>query len=326
MPAPIRSQQSLQGDSLLPGEPMSTPNDPRSTLRSTRRALVDISGRLQPRDYAIAELLVDHQVLTTRQLTDMLFTSPTTCLHRLHTLRHLGVVDRFLRHRPGLPEPLHWVPGLLAARSVALARTEKPPTPAAVYERKDRAMMRPDLGHLIGVNQFFTDLIADARAHPEYRLARWWPESRTVDAFGRRVHPDGHGVWNHPDGGVGFFLEYDTGTEKLPVLTGKLDGYRRLRREGGPHYPVLFWLPTRAREQNLHRRLADGPTPGITIATAARDAVNGHSPAGPIWRLYGNGRHRLHLADIPAHHGAAGPLNPAAPTPDQDPLAALSDA
>ncbi|WP_281365063.1 replication-relaxation family protein [Phytohabitans houttuyneae] len=273
----------------------------------------------------MAELLVDHQVLTTGQLTAMLFTSPTTCLHRLHALRQLGVVDRFLRHRPGLPEPLHWVPGLLATRLVALARNEKPPTPAVVYERKDRTMMRPDLGHLIGVNQFFTDLIGYTRSHPQYRLARWWPEPRTADAYGRRVHPDGHGVWNTPAGSVGFFLEHDTGLEKLPVLTGKLDGYRRLRREGGPHYPVLFWLPTRAREQNLHRRLADGPTPGLVVATAARDTINGHSPAGPIWRLYGNGRHRLHLADIPSHHATPGPLNPAAPTPEQDPLAALAE-
>ena len=56
------------------------------------------------------------------------------------------------------------------------------------------------------------------------------------------------------------------------------------------------------------------------MATAARDALDGHSPAGPVWRLAGNGRHRLHLADLPSHHGRPGPYTPGPPTPDQDPL------
>jgi Replication-relaxation len=103
---------------------------------------------------------------------------------------------------------------------------------------------------------------------------------------------------------IGFFLELDRGTEPLGRLADKLSSYRRLRAEGGPPYVVLFALPSRAREQNLHRRLADRPEPSLVIATTSPEA--GSDPADPVWRLVGNGRHRLGLADLPGGHGQPG--------------------
>ena len=81
---------------------------------------------------------------------------------------------------------------------------------------------------------------------------------------------------------------------------------------------VLFALPSRAREQNLHRRLADRPAPSLVVATTSPQA--GHDPAGPVWRLVGNGRHRLGLGDLPGGHGQPGPLNPGPPGPADHPL------
>jgi len=297
-------------------------NRPLIVLRTTGRphapALIDISHRLQPRDYTIAALLDEHTTLTTDHLTAILFANATTCRHRLHLLRRLGFIDRFIRNRPGAPNPVCWLPGLLSARYMALARDQLPPTAKALRERQDRIYASPTLGHLLAVNQFFTGLLVHARRHPENALTRWWSERTTTATFGRRIKPDGHGVWTDGRQETGFFLELDRGTEPIGRLIDKLAAYRKLHAEGGPHYPVLFALPNRLREQNLHRRLTDRPEPTLTIATSSPES--GTNPASAVWRLAGNGRHRLTLAELPSHHGPPGPLNPGAPQPDEHPL------
>jgi hypothetical protein len=304
------------------GQKRRTPRTGTSTRSARARTLAEISPRLRPRDLVIAELLDDHSVLTSGQLAEVLFGSPITCLHRLRVLRELGFVERFLRHRPGDPGAIHWVAGLLGRRYVALSRDGCPPTPGAVAERIDRLMTRPDLAHLVGVNGFFTSLLAAGRAGGRARLLRWWSERQAAAAFGQRIRPDGHGVWARGDAQAGFYLEYDTGRETIGALISKLGSYRRLLAEGGPNYPVLFWLPTQAREQNLHRRLASGLEAGVRVATASTDAVGTDGPAGPIWQLVGNDRHRLRLRldELPSDHGRPGPLNPGAPSAEQDPL------
>jgi len=148
-----------------------TTDSPRTG--SAYRTLIDISHRLRPRDYTIASLLDEHTTLTTDQLTSILFTNPTTCRHRLHTLRKIGFVDRFIRNRPGAPNPVCWVPGLLSARYMALAKGDSPPTAKALRERQDRVYSRPTLEHLLEANQFFINLLVHARQHPGTRLTRW---------------------------------------------------------------------------------------------------------------------------------------------------------
>ena len=296
--------------------PPSTPPPPTLTL-------LDVSKRLRPRDFAIAHLLDQHIVLTTTQLALVFFDSPITCQHRLHALRRLRFIDRFVCNRPGAPRPLYWVSGPLSARYVALAGEDVPPTLKALRERQDRIFSSPRLDHLLGINEFFIQLLVHARHHPQTRLARWWSERDASAAYGRRIHPDGHGVWTSGGRSVGFFLEYDTGTEPLGRLVGKLASHRRLRSDGGPSYPVLFMLPSRTREQNLHRRFAEGLNAGVVVATTSPDS--GTDPADAVWRLVGNGRHRLTLADLASSHGQPSPINPGAPTPEQDPLLALGD-
>jgi hypothetical protein len=104
-------------------------------------------------------------------------------------------------------------------------------------------------------------------------------------------------------------------------LITKLEPYPRLRRDGGAGYPVLFWLPATARETNLHARLAEVPLAGLAVATAARDAAD--HPAEAVWRLAGNGRRRMRLAELPNQAGRPGPYNPGAATADQHPLRLL---
>jgi hypothetical protein len=165
-------------------------------------------------------------------------------------------------------------------------------------------MASRNLEHLLGVNQFFTDLAGHERTHDGCRLRHWWPASRLArfnppgsTAYGA-VHADGLGVWTERDRTVAFYLEHDTGTEALTVLVDKLAGYTALAQRGGPGWPVLFWLHSAAREANLHRRLADARVV-VPVATAARDRVDPVSPADPIWHLHGEPGPRRRLVEVP---------------------------
>jgi hypothetical protein len=300
----------------------SAPSRPPDSLR-------EISGRLEPRDYVLAHLLHQHRYLTTAQISSVLFTAERTCRNRLNTLRKIGFIDWFMPVRPGVGRlPVHWVPGHLSARYVALYHGERPPTPKAVREAQDALVSGGQLNHNDGTNQFFVDVLAHTRQHPDTRLARWWPSRRITAAVDHNVRPDGHGVWSEGDGEhvrrVAFFVELDTGSCVHSVLTGKLAAYRRLVAGGGPLWPVLFWLPTAAREANFHRRLG-GAAHGLIVATAARDAAAGHGPAGPVWKVAGNGRRRLRLAELPCRLGQPGAYHPGPPTAEDDPLYLLRD-
>src|SRR6266540_2186442 len=228
--------------------------------------------------------------------------------------------------------PVHWVPGRLSARYVALYHGRPAPSSRAVRDERDtHPSTATRLGHLMhadGTNQFFIDLLAHARTHPQARLARWWSAARIFAKVNHNTRPDGHGVWRDGDRQVAFFLEHDTGTESHPARAAKLVGYRTLR-DKGMAWPVLFWLPTTTIETHLHRHLADHAdgTRGIVVATAARDHAAQHGgPAGPVWRMVGNGRRRLRLAELPGPVGPTGlAYHPGPPEPQEDPLYLLRD-
>jgi Replication-relaxation len=288
-------------------------------------SLLAYADRLGPRDYTLALLLDEHRVLTTAQITAILFGSPYTCRNRLHALRRIGFLDRFVPYRPGRSAPVHWVAGPLAARYAALHLDKRPPSVKALRERQDGIVSTRHLAHQVGANQFFVDLLTHARAHPGTRLARWWSAGHSSKEFGGRVRPDGYGIWTDGHRQVSPMVEHDTGNETLGTLAAKLGPYRKLRAEGGPGGPILFWLPSAVREANLHQRLAGVNLGGIVVATAARDtaAAAGLGPADAVWRRVGNGRHRVPLADLPSVTGDATGYNPPPPTLADDPLCLL---
>lgn len=290
--------------------------------RPTSDSLRAIAWRLESRDYVLAHLLDEHRTLTCDQISAVLFASPRTCRNRLDKLRRLGYVDWFIPVRHGRRLPAHWVPGLLAARYVALSRGERPPTPSAVRQLQDRLVASTHLGHIDGTNQFGIDLLRHARSDSGCDLVRWWSGARIAAACGGRVRPDAHGVWRTGGHYTPWYLEWDSGTERLAVLTAKLAAYQRLREAGGPGWPVLFWLPTSAREANLHRKLAAMAPLGVEVATTAADRVAAVAcgPTGAVWKLAGNGRRRLTLSELPARVGDVGPYHPGPATAEQDPL------
>jgi hypothetical protein len=169
--------------------------------------------------------------------------------------------------------------------------------------------LSPALRHATGANGIFTSLAAAARAtNGTQVLQRWWSGRRCTATWSEHARPDGYGRWlTRPPGTAGpaamaatdFFLEYDTGTENLDRLLRKLAGYYHLAARTGIPTPVLFWLPSPAREAALHARLAGPPPhgttgpaasaiPGVPVATATPDTSGPPGPAGPAWLAVGS--------------------------------------
>lgn len=321
----------------VPG-PAPTGETPSRAPRVRRRlhqgdALLAATLRLQPRDRALTMLLDEHRTLTTTQIAAILYPSYATSRRRLYTLRTADWLDRFTVILPNRRSDTHWVLGPLGAHWAAGEEHRPPPTTKSARDIRRAIASSSHLAHTDGANQFFIDLLTHARHHPGTRLARWFSPARTAAAAGQRIHPDGHGVWEQTDPTtgrttqVGFYLEYDTGTETLATLKNKLEPYRRLRQDG-PNYPLLMWLPNPTREANLHRKLnGDATHLAITLATTTPAAVTAHPEhlTGPVWKIAGNGRPRHRLIDLPSRHGNPhAPYHPGPPTPQQDPLYRLT--
>ncbi|MGH3433848.1 MAG: replication-relaxation family protein [Thermocrispum sp.] len=278
-----------------------TPRGAASVVGAVRLSavVVDELARLTDRDRYLLDLLFDHGTLTTEQVAALAFGSVGRARIRLGTLRERGILDRFRHYqRPG-SQSWRWTLGPVGAAIIAAGRDQPAPRPATVREATARLAASPTLPHLVSVNGFFVALAAHARTNDSARLLRWWNEARSRQTCGNLVRPDGHGVWHSGGRVVPFWLEMDLGTEVLRRVAGKLTGYAHLAgtRWG---YPVLIWLPTTAREANLHHTLTGTGVPdGLTVATATHEQAAGTvGPAGPVWRVAGH-TGRVALADIP---------------------------
>lgn len=271
--------------------------------RLTASAVAGELARLTPRDRLILDLLDQHATFTTDQLVDLAFGSVGRARNRLNTLHARDILDRFRHYqRPG-SQAWRWTLGPVGAAIVAAGKGEALPRPSAVRDATARLAMSPTLAHRVSVNGFFVALSGHARTHSGARLVRWWNEARCREACGNLVRPDGHGVWSDGERAVPFWAEVDLGTEPLRRVADKLTGYAALPPRRA--YPVLFWLPTGAREANLHAHLSRAEVPdGLTVATAAADYAGG--PAGPVWRIVGHPG-RVRLAELPAPAGGGAP-------------------
>jgi hypothetical protein len=276
-----------------------------------------VQAHLTDRDRTIIDWVDRHGVLTTTQLTAAWFTSPTTAAHRLAKLRALGLLDRFHRPAPGAWfTPWHWVIGPLGAQITAATAGTSAPTPQTLRARHAALANSTKLTHLLGVNQFFIDLHVHTRHHPDTTLVRWWSEAETAERFHGLIHPDGHALWRHGDTLIGVFVEHDTGSEPLHRVVGKLAAYDQLAANGGPRYPILFWLPNHARETHLRHELTQHRAGREQAVATAVATPGGPGPAGGVWALTDRpGRWALH--QLPSTHGDPhSPYTPALTEPD----------
>jgi hypothetical protein len=254
--------------------------------------------RLTSRDRHLLDLLAAHECLTTEQITAIAFTTDRRARRRLLALYQRDVLDRFRFPIGAGSLSCRWTLGPVGAAIIAAAADRPMPRPGTVRTATARLAASPRLPHLLEVNQLFCALAAHARHHPGAALLRWWSERRATHATGGLAHPDGAGLWTYDGHHLPFWLELDRGTEQLSRLTSKLAGYQRLTGTELA-WPLLFWLPTRSREANLHKLLHRTSPVGYVIATATSDTPGAH-PAGPVWRLAGQADGtRLSLHQIP---------------------------
>ncbi|PWR16164.1 hypothetical protein DKT69_07180 [Micromonospora sicca] len=274
-------------------------------MRASGDRVLRVRAQLTDRDQLLLDWLADHRVLTTFQISHALFGSLDFAQRRLLRLHRLALVDRFRPLRPGGGSfPWHYVLDQLGAEFVAASRGEPPPRRGTTVDGLRRIATSRTLDHDLGVNQFFTDLAGYARTRTEARLERWWSAQRCAQpgafrtALISKVRPDGHGVFAQDGRRVAFFLEHDSGGERHRVLLKKLTGYAAHVAEGGPAWPVLFWLPTAARERHLHQLLAQARL-GVPVATAARDSIDDEtSPAEAVWLVHGDSDAPRRLIDL----------------------------
>ncbi|QOW32997.1 replication-relaxation family protein [Nocardia seriolae] len=291
--------------------------------------------RLLDRDRRLLSLLAEHKVLTTHQIASLEFTSIRRAQDRLAKLREMGMLFAFREslYGGGTSQTRHTL-GYPGARLIAAARAQKPPTPAAHALGLERLACSPTLRHRLGVNGFFCALAAHrnparhratASPNPVEGLTQWWSEKQCTDVFWNtysanddHIRPDGYGCWEQDGRTVRFFLEYDTGTETLSTVTGKLADYQSFPTDS--FGILLFWLHSFRRETGLRtalRRALGGWDPGIVIATTAANLVGPYGPAGPGWALWtaedgDTVTERLRLTDLPergpciAHHADPG--------------------
>ena len=271
-----------------------------ATGSASDQAVLAAARHLTSRDRSLVRAVGEHRVLTTGQLAALGFGSVITARHRLAALVGLGMLRRFRPHRETGSAPWHYLLGPVGAVLLGAedAGDEKR-WQAAVRADRQLALERSQrLAHLVGVNWFFAALAAHTRgagARTELQLwlsetgAAGWLQGRAAArlAWDGPPRPDGLGVLAEHGQQVTFLLEYDTGSEHLAQLAGKLPGYGRLAAamaEVDHACPLLlFCFPGPRREQAARRALAGcSDSPALRIATSALDPEQ-TSPAGPVW-------------------------------------------
>ena len=228
-------------------------------------------------------------------------------------LAAIGVLRRFRPHPETGSAPWHYLLGPVGAALLgAEDRDEKKWAPQVRADRQLALERSQRLSHMTGRNWFFTALAAHARKGGG-ELREWLNETQAAGRYQDQVfvrpgdwdrlpNPDGLGTWAEAGREVTFWLEYDTGTENLPRLADKLEGYAilagALASADTACPPLLFCLPGPRREQSARRALA-GYEDKLRIATAAIDPRS-TCPAGPMWLPLGQASGQVRLIDLEA--------------------------
>jgi len=309
-----------------PGQGQPAPATARQPVRG-RGEHAQLAARLTHRDRWMLRMLAEHRVLTTHHLAALAFPSERSAQLRLRALFTLGVIDRFQPLTPTGSAPLHWVLDTPGAAVLAAEDGHNQLPGAHRHVRALAVAHSTQLEHLLGVNTCLIGLAASAtRAPRRSALELWWSQARCTRNVGDFTRPDAYAIWHHEHHRLPFFFEYDTGTEALHRLGAKLAGYYELATATAIATPVLFWLPTPAREAAARHALSHAAATleqphRVPIATATPAAAGPAGPAGAGWQPLTT----AHPAVPAAHTPPAGPSAGAAPIPGgRGTLAALA--
>ena len=218
--------------------------------------LVELSGLLSPRDWAVMEELKRHRFLTTTQLERLLFHDHATIASGARTCRR--TLQRLLGYR--LIERLHRrVGGLHAGSSAAIWSLSSVGQRLRSIRFGDgggsrfREPSQRFVEHYLAVAETLIRISEAARAgHFELTRAQLEPGCwRTfLGRSGGRVvlSPDLFVVTASGDYEDHWFIEVDLGTEHVPTLLRKCAQYELYRASGqeqdrsGGVFPLVLWL------------------------------------------------------------------------------------
>jgi len=258
-----------------------------------RRTLPGLAGKLTVRDRYLIRVVHALRVLTTHQVAQLAFGARDTAADRLRLLTEMEVVDRFrpLLAPPAGTAPFHYVLGPAGAAVLEAEQAAADPDGRAVglvYRRDWQARIAHSqkLAHLVGVNGVWAAVAYRARTKPGMTV-RWWTEQQVApspvyDLF----RPDGYLQLDQGGRGVDGFVEYDTGTETLARVAGKLDRYHQHADKVGVATPMLLWAQTAAREYSLRAALRAAGGLDYPVATTHGQVAAG-DPTGPVWAPLG---------------------------------------
>ena len=302
MPPKRSLRHPLSGDP--PGATLTTAA-PRAATRNKDRPSATVLAafaRLTERDLLLADWLDRHGVLTTSQITSALFGQPDTAATGWLQLAPVRPWTGSTGRYPAAGRP----PGTGSRRARRPTGGHRPREPrpyrAADAPAARQAGRQPAAGPPARRQQLLHRPARPRPHHPDTRTAALVVRTRHRRPLRRAAStPTGTPCGSTSTAVVGLFLEHDTGSEDLPRLMRKLGAYEYLAADGGPGYPVLFWMHSARREDNLHTALATHRVHRpVHRATAVRGP--GVDPADPVWRMPGHiGRYALH--QLPCDHG-----------------------
>lgn len=286
------------------------------------QVFLDELRRFNDRDTWAVSMIAEHQVLTTAQLTTLGFRpDQQVAERRLRILARRGWLDRFGTFTRTGDVEIVWCLGPLGA-DIDAGFTDRPPSPARTYRRRERLRTSPDLDLLMETNQFFVDLAAHARTTAHTDLREWWSPRTCLAVTAPDRQRAWHGAYVHRGERHGFWLEPDPGDTSVAALAGRVHHYPAIAERTGLA-TLLFRTTDPQREQDLHRQLARLNLRQLTVATTHPDA--GH-PADTVW-LPAGGSERIALHQLPTTEQVVHPNDDAfildaqnlAPHPIHDP-------
>jgi hypothetical protein len=287
-------------------------------------------GRLSDRDRTVCQLLLEHLVLTTDLLAQLLAVAPRTLQQRLTELTRLQVIDRFRPHPPvgAGSAPYHYLLGETGA--ALLAADQASGVADGVGWRREQVLAlahtNGQLSHLLGVNRLLACLTHAAHTRAGSRLVCWWPARRCQARWGPLIGPDAYARWHDPDGEVDFFLHHDPAEPSAEQLAGLVGGYHDLAVATGITTPVLLWLAGADPEARLRRQVA---SQRLLIPVATSHPSRGH-PADPVWLPTSSpdsgSRYRLGALGHPQPWHPPPTPSAVSTTPGRPPVLAVEDA
>ncbi|GHC71686.1 hypothetical protein GCM10007079_04290 [Nocardiopsis terrae] len=282
---------------------MSKPNG--TGRQGTRSLLESLASRVTSRDLEILAGVYDHNVMTTLHLHRLYFAQAQDrrARRRLLALLRYGLLHRF-RPFSGAYVPDHWVLSRAGAEVLAAHRDIGVAELGFRQEQVYRWAFSGRLGHMLGLTECFTLTTEAARTVADAELERWDSERECARQWGQFVRPDAFMRWVQGSSALEAFWEYDTGTEPVTRVVGKMSSYKRLAVASGLPSVVLVAVHSERRQASITTRMARSVSGQVGAYVATHGALAASGPAARIWRTP-QGSDPLDLVDIARRH-----LNP----------------